>query len=91
MIHDTVTSLSAPEVLERATAFFRTRVPATGAFIETESPRHVVLRGQGGEELVIAVAATDGGTAVRGSTLMFDQQVKRFFSTLPPADARGAA
>jgi hypothetical protein len=44
-----------------------------------------VLRGQGGEELAIAVMPTDTGTRVRGSTLTFDQGIGRFFSTLPPA------
>jgi hypothetical protein len=59
--------------------------------VEQSSTRHVALRGQGGEEVVIAATPTDGGTAVRGSSLMFGQQVKRFFTTLPPAAGRGAA
>jgi hypothetical protein len=83
MIHDTVTALAPEEVLRRARAFFLQRVAATGAFVEAESPRHLVLRGQGGEELVIAASPGSWGSAVRGSTLLFDQQVKRFFSTLP--------
>jgi hypothetical protein len=92
MTHEIVTTLAPEEVLRRAREFFLRRVPATGAFVETESPRHIVLRGQGGEELVIAAAPRPGGSAVRGSTLLFDQQVKRFFSTLPPAEAvEGAA
>ncbi len=93
MMHEYTTSLPAEDVLRRAKAFFATRVPATGAFIEKESPRHIVLRGQGGEEIVIAVSpAAGGGTAVRGSTLLFDQQVKRFFSTLPlPSALMGGA
>jgi hypothetical protein len=34
---------------------------------------------------VIGVApAEGGGTAVRGSTYLFDQQVSRFFTTLDP-------
>ncbi|MEK7667607.1 MAG: hypothetical protein AAB409_03065 [Gemmatimonadota bacterium] len=92
MTHETVTALAPDEVIRRAREFFLRRVPATGAFVEAESPRHIVLRGQGGEELVIAAAPRPGGCAVRGSTLLFDQQVRRFFSTLPPAEAgRGAA
>jgi hypothetical protein len=94
MTHEYETSLGPAEVLERAKSFFQSRVPATGAFLEAESARHVVLRGQGGEEIVIATAAAAGrlGTSVRGSTLLFDQQVKRFFSTLPPAsELPGAA
>ncbi len=83
MIHETVTPLPPEEVVRRAKEFFLRRVPATGAFVEAESPGHVVLRGQGGEELVIAAAPAEGGSAVRGSTLLFDQQVRRFFSTLP--------
>ncbi len=83
MIHETVTPLGPEEVIHRAREFFLRRVPATGAFVEAESPRHIVLRGQGGEELVIAVSPAPAGSAVRGSTLFFDQQVKRFFSTLP--------
>jgi hypothetical protein len=85
MIHETTTSLAPEEVLRRAKDFFAARVPATGCFVERESTRHVVLRGQGGEEVVIAVFPLPAGAAVRGSTLLFDQQVGRFFSTLPEA------
>jgi hypothetical protein len=89
MTHETTTALAPEEVLRRAREFFATQVPATGAFVESESARHVVLRGQGGEEIVIAVVAgSDGeGTRVRGSTLLFDQQLQRFYSTLPGAAA----
>lgn len=92
MTHETVTALAPEEVIRRAREFFLLRVPATGAFVETQSERHIVLRGQGGEELVIAVSPGPSGSAVRGSTLLFDQQVKRFFSTLPEGGlAAGAA
>ncbi len=93
MIHETRTSLAPEEVLRRAKEFFAARVPATGCFVERESARHVVLRGQGGEEVVIAVfpEETGGGASVRGSTLLFDQQVGRFFSTLPEAAAAAEA
>jgi hypothetical protein len=67
MTHETTTTLAPEDVLRRAKEFFATRVPATGAFVEKESERHVVLRGQGGEEVVIAVAALPSGTVVRGS------------------------
>ena len=50
-----------------------------------KDPNRGVLRGQGGEELVIAARLTDAGTAVTGSTYMFDQQVARFLDSLPPA------
>ncbi len=85
MTHEYVTSLAPEDVVRRAKEFFTTRVPATGAFVERESPRHLVLRGQGGEEVVIAAAPREAGTVVRGSPLLFDQQVSRFFSTLPAA------
>jgi len=83
MTYDTVTPLAPDEVIRRARDFFLRRVPATGAFVETETERHLVLRGQGGEEVVIAAAPAAAGTAVRGSSLLFGQQVARFFSTLP--------
>ena len=91
MTLETITSLPPEEVVRRAKGFFATRVPATGAFVERESAWHVVLRGQGNEEIVIAAAASAGGTAVRGSSLMFGQQVGRFFTTLPPAPGGEAA
>jgi hypothetical protein len=55
--------------------------------VERESARHVAFRGQGGEEIVIAAAPAPSGSTVRGSTLLFDQQVRRFFSTLAEAGA----
>lgn len=93
MTHETVTALAPEDVVLRAKEFFLRRVPATGAFVEAESARHVVLRGQGGEEVVIAAVPAPAGSAVRGSTLFFDQQVLRFFSTLPGGGyaAAGAA
>ncbi|MEK6767361.1 MAG: hypothetical protein AABY85_00075 [Gemmatimonadota bacterium] len=91
MTHEIATSLAPDEVVRRAAVFFTTRVPATGAFIEKESARHIVLRGQGGEEIVIAADPAAGGSAVRGSSLLFDQQVKRFFSTLPAPAATAVA
>ncbi|HXY20901.1 MAG TPA: hypothetical protein VEH83_12975 [Gemmatimonadales bacterium] len=90
MTYETSTTLPPAEVLRRAKDFFATRVPATGAFLERESAGHVAFRGQGGEEIVIAAAPAATGSTVRGSTLLFDQQVRRFFSTLDEA-ASGAA
>lgn len=87
MTYETSTSLPPDEVLRRAKEFFAHRVPATGAFVERESARHVAFRGQGGEEIVIAAAPAPAGSTVRGSTLLFDQQVRRFFSTLAEAGA----
>ena len=91
MVHEMTTTLAPAQVLERAKAFFAGRVPATAAFPDKEGPGYVVLRGQGGEELVFAARSAPGGTMVRGSTLLFDQQVKRFFTTLPQAPAGAAA
>jgi hypothetical protein len=87
MTYETVTTLEGPEVLARAKRFFAERVPLSAAYPEKEGPGYLVLRGQGGEEIALAVAAAPGGTRVRGSTLLFDQAVDRFLSTLPaPAD-----
>ena len=85
MIQETRTTLEPAEVLAAAKGFFTRRNPIYGAFVEKEGPTYVTFRGQGGEELVIGVAPADGGgTLVRGSTYLFDQQIGRFFSTLPP-------
>ena len=65
-------------------------VPAMAAFPEREGPGLLVLRGQGGEEIVFAAIDAPGGSSVRGSSMLFGQQINRFFSTLPPA-AQGAA
>jgi hypothetical protein len=83
MIHEAVTTLSAPEVLERAKAFFSERVPNQAAWVEREGPNFLTLRGQGGEEIALAVVPGDGPTRIRASTLLFDQAVERFLSTLP--------
>lgn len=83
MMHETVTSLPGEEVIRRAKAFFADRVPAMGAFLEKEGPTFATFRGQGGEEIALAVLPGDGGaTRVRASTLLFDQPVARFLSTL---------
>jgi len=84
--HETTTTLSGAEVLARAKAFFADRVPANAAWPEKEGPGFVALRGQGGEEISVAVAAASNGTRVRASTLLFDQAIDRFFSTLPAAE-----
>ena len=91
MTYEMTTACSPDEVLQRAKAFFAGRIPATAAFVEKEGPGYVALRGQGGEEVIFAAVTAPGGAAVRGSTLLFGQSVKRFFTTLPPAAARGAA
>ena len=87
----TTTSLPPAGVLDAAREFFSRRNSIYAAFVEQESDRHLSLRGQGGEEIVIGVTPDGGGTAVTGSSYMFDGQVARFFSVLPPAAAGGAA
>ncbi len=83
MVHETTTTLPGPEVIGRAKAFFAQRMPQSAAFPESEGPAYLALRGQGGEEIALAVFAADGVTRVRASTLFFDQAVGRFLSTLP--------
>jgi len=82
-LQETVTTLGAGETLGAAKGFFARQNGIYAAFPEQESPSHVTLRGQGGEEVVIGVAPAAGGTRVTGSTYLFDQQVARFFATLP--------
>jgi hypothetical protein len=83
MVYEVVTTLEGGEVLRRAKRFFAERVPLNAAYPEREGPTYLVLRGQGGEEIAFAVWSTSGGTRVRASTLLFDQVVDRFLSTLP--------
>jgi hypothetical protein len=82
--HTTSVLLPPPEVLERAKRFFAERVPHAAAYVEKQGPEFVLLRGQGGEEVVIRAWADGAGkTRVRASTLFFDQALDRFLSTLP--------
>ena len=84
-VQERLTSLPIEEVLALAARFFTRGSGVYSAFIDKQGPAHLVLRGQGGEELVIAARVTDAGTAVTGSTYLFDQQVARFLDSLPPA------
>lgn len=90
MTYEIVTSLAAADVLARAKEFFALRVPMYAAYPEKEGPAFLVLRGQGGEEIALAAMAADGGTRVRGSTLLFDQVLDRFLSTLPTTQGTAA-
>ena len=83
-IQETMTTLSPAEVLSEAKRFFARQVNIYAAFLDMEGPTFVSLRGQGNEEIIIGARLVEGGTAVTGSTYLFDQQVARFFSTLPP-------
>jgi hypothetical protein len=77
-------TLSPAEVLAAAKKFFTRSSSIYATFLEKEGPGYVTFRGQGGEELVIAATVRDGATLVTGSTYLFDMQIARFFSTLPP-------
>ena len=91
MVYEIVTTLPPSEVLTRAKRFFAERVPMYAAFPEKEGPTWLTLRGQGGEEIAIAAIVGADGTRVRASTLLFDQPLDRFLSTLPtPVSFEGA-
>ena len=84
-LQETTTSLSGDEVMARAKSFFTNRPSLYSTFLDKEGPGFASFRGQGGEELIIAVAKGDTGTRVTGSSYLFDMQVARFFVTLEPA------
>ncbi len=83
-LQETTTSHSPAEVLSSAKDFFARQTGIYAAFPEQESKAHVTLRGQGGEEVVIAAVPGSGETKVTGSTYLFGQQVARFLATLAP-------
>ncbi len=78
------TTLAPADVLDAARLFFAQRSGIYSAFTERHGPTYLTLRGLGGEEVAIGVARADGGTTVSASSYMFDQQVARFLSSLPP-------
>ncbi len=77
-------TLPPAEVMAEAKKFFSLRNSLYATFLEKEGPGYATFRGQGGEEVAIAAVERDGSTLVTGSTYLFDMQVARFFSTLPP-------
>ncbi len=79
------TTLAPAEVLAAAKIFFAQRSGIYSAFPEKVGPTYLTLRGLGGEEIAIGVAAAEGGTSVSASSYMFDQQIARFLSSLPVA------
>lgn len=85
MIHTTTVALPPADVLARVQTFFAERNPVAAAFVEKRGPNFIVLRGQGGEEVVFSAWQDGGITRIRASTLLFDQQIDRFLSTLPLA------
>ena len=79
------TTLAPNEVLARAKSFFARRPSLYASFLDMEGPTFCSFRGQGGEELIIGVSdAPEGGTRVTGSSYLFDMEIARFFTTLPP-------
>ena len=78
------TTLSPAEVIASAKNFFPRRNSLYATFLEREGPAFATFRGQGGEEIVIAAQADASGSRVTGSSYMFDMQVARFLSMLPP-------
>ena len=86
-LQETHTSLSPTEVVEAAKEFFSRRNSIYAAFLEKEGPGYAAFRGQGGEEVVIGTSPDGDRTRVTGSSYLFDQQIGRFLSTLPPFPA----
>ncbi|MFL5616858.1 MAG: hypothetical protein ACJ79A_00530 [Gemmatimonadaceae bacterium] len=78
------TTATPAEVIAEAKEFFPRRNSLYATFIDREGPAFVSFRGQGGEELIIAAVADGARTRVTGSTYLFDMQIARFFTTLPP-------
>lgn len=83
-LQEYATTAAPAEVIAEAKRFFARQNGIYAAFPEQESERHLTLRGQGGEEIALGVQQLAGGTRVTASTYLFDQQVARFFSSLPP-------
>jgi hypothetical protein len=81
-VQEITTTLSGDEVLARAKSFFSTRPSLYSTFLDKEGPGFASFRGQGTEEIVIAVAGGEGVTRVTGSSYLFDMQVSRFFTTI---------
>lgn len=79
------TALSTDDVLAAARDFFARRSGIYAAFLEKQGPNWMSLRGQGGEEIIVAAHEESGGTSVTASSYMFDAQVAQFLASLPPA------
>jgi hypothetical protein len=88
-VQEKTTSLSPADVIREAKSFFARQSGVYSAFVEQEGPAYITLRGMGGEEVAIGIAPVkDGaGTHVTASSYLFDQQIARLLSTLPPAPA----
>ncbi|MDP9176336.1 MAG: hypothetical protein M3O61_01520 [Gemmatimonadota bacterium] len=85
------TSLSPADILREAKTFFARQSGVYSAFAEQEGPNYITLRGMGGEEVAIGIAPVKEGegrgTRVTASSYLFDQQIARFLSRLPPSPA----
>jgi hypothetical protein len=86
-VQEISTSLPPAEVLDEAKIFFGRQSSIYSAFVEQEGPTYITLRGQGGEEIVIGTSSADEVTRVTASSYLFDQQIARFLSLLPPPPA----
>jgi hypothetical protein len=90
-LQDARTTLAPDAVIAAATEFFTRRSGIYTAFPEREGTGWATFRGQGGEEIALAAqVGPDGATHVSGSSYLFDAQVARFLSTLPPAPEAAA-
>ena len=89
MVHEATTNLEGATVLAHAKHFFAERVPHNAAYPEKEGPGFLVLRGQGGEEVALAVFPQDGVTGIRASSMFFDQAIMRFLSSLRGLESAG--
>ena len=87
-VQEMITDATPDEVLAQAKEFFSTRPTLYAAFLDKEGPGFCSFRGQGGEEIVLAVRpAEGGGTQVTASTYLYEMQVARFLGTLSPVGA----
>jgi hypothetical protein len=86
-LQETTTSLAPAEILSAAKRFFSIDNRSYAAYPEQEGPGYLTLRGMGGEEVVFSATPAGNGTRVSGSSYLFDQQIARFLSTLPPVAA----
>src|SRR5687767_6786199 len=88
-VQETTTALSPADIVREAKTFFARQSGVYSAFPEQEGPNYITLRGMGGEEIAIGIAPVKegegSGTRVTASSYLFDQQIARFLSTLPPA------
>ena len=84
-LQETRTALAPPAVIVAAKRFFAKRNAIYAAYPEREGEHWVSLRGQGGEEVIVAAQVSNAATLVTASSYMFDQQIARFLSTLPAA------